>query len=196
MDQNNNKPQLFINFRGQDERLKLLPHLKHHLKGSKVTVFTDEDAIGEPLENLYKYIRRSRIVMVIFSMNYLTSEWCLKELVEIRKCLMTEKVDFAIPIFYNVKASHVKDQTGDFGEKFLALQNKFPESIRKWTKALIFVAKYVGISYDKNGYDLGFYPKLDEKSVSFKKLFISFYFFLAVQLQSWISARGLSKGLT
>lgn len=73
---------------------------------------------------------------------------------------MTERVDYAITIFYNVRASHVKNQTGDFGEKFLALQNKFPESIKKRAKALIYVATYVGLSYDKNGYDLGFYPKL------------------------------------
>ncbi|XP_056862901.1 protein PHLOEM PROTEIN 2-LIKE A8-like [Raphanus sativus] len=102
MGNSKNRPQVFINFRGKDERQKLLPHLKHHLKDRNTNVFTDDDAVGEPLKNLFKHIRRSRIVIVIFSINYLESEWCLDELVEIRKCLETEKIDFAIPIFYKV----------------------------------------------------------------------------------------------
>ncbi|CAH8352095.1 unnamed protein product [Eruca vesicaria subsp. sativa] len=145
-----NRPQVFINFRGKDERQKLMPHLKHHLKDSNVNVFTDDDAIGEPSKNLFKHIRRSRIVVVIFSINYLESEWCLDELVEIKKCLETEKVDFAIPIFYKVKTSHVKKQSGKFGKKFVALQENYRNSrVRRWKKALRFVAKYVGLTYHK-----------------------------------------------
>ncbi|CAH8352100.1 unnamed protein product [Eruca vesicaria subsp. sativa] len=143
-------PPVFINFRGKDERQKLLPHLKHHLKDSNVNVFTDDDAIGEPLKNLFKHIRRSRIVIVIFSVNYLESGWCLDELVEIRKCLETEKIDFAIPIFYKVKTSHVKEQNGKFGKKFVALQKKHRSSrIIKWKKALRYVAKLIGLTYQK-----------------------------------------------
>ncbi|KAL0738845.1 hypothetical protein Bca4012_015055 [Brassica carinata] len=157
--------QVFINFRGKDERQKLLAHLKHHLKDSNVNVFTDDDAIGEPLENLFKHIRRSRIVIVIFSINYLESEWCLDELVEIRKCLETEKIDFAIPIFYKVKTSHVKQQSGKFGEKFLSLQKKHRSSrIIKWKKALRYVAKLIGLTYQKRSSisELDFIKKIVE----------------------------------
>lgn len=150
MGKSKNMPQLFINFRGKDERQKLLPHLKHHLKDSNVNVFTDDDAVGEPLKNLFKHIRRSRIVIVIFSINYMESEWCLDELVEIRKCLETEKIDFAIPIFYKVKTSHVKEQSGKFGKKIVALQKKHRSSrIIKWKKALRYVAKLIGLTYQK-----------------------------------------------
>ncbi|CAA7037453.1 unnamed protein product [Microthlaspi erraticum] len=118
------KPQVFINFRGKDERQKLVPHLKHHLKASnKVRVFTDEDAPGKPLQSLFKHIRDSRIVIVIFSVNYLESDWCLEELDEIRKCLATEKIEYAIPIFYKVRAAH---------------------------KALGVVAETIGLSYHDN----------------------------------------------
>ncbi|KAF8077328.1 hypothetical protein N665_1046s0016 [Sinapis alba] len=150
MGKSKNRPQVFINFRGKDERQKLLPHLKHHLKGSNVNVFTDDDAVGEPLVNLFKHIRRSRIVIVIFSINYLESEWCLDELVEIMKCLETEKLDFAIPIFYKVKTSHVKKQSGEFGKRFVDLQKKHRNSrVNTWKKALRFVATYIGLTYQK-----------------------------------------------
>ncbi|KAL0659625.1 hypothetical protein Bca4012_080210 [Brassica carinata] len=158
-------PQLFINFRGKDERQKLLPHLKHHLKDSNVNVFTDDDAVGEPLKNLFKHIRRSRIVIVIFSINYMESEWCLDELVEIRKCLETEKIDFAIPIFYKVKTSHVKEQSGKFGKKIVALQKKHRSSrIIKWKKALRYVAKLIGLTYQKRSLisELDFIKKIVE----------------------------------
>ncbi|CAH2078171.1 unnamed protein product [Thlaspi arvense] len=143
-----NRPQVFINFRGKDLRLTFVPYLKHHLKQSNVNVFTDADALGEPLKNLLNHIRNSKIVIVIFSISYLESKWCLNELVEIRKCLKSKKLDFVIPIFYKVRASHVKDQTGDFGNKFLDLQKKHPHlRIMRWKRALRFVAKQIGLAY-------------------------------------------------
>ncbi|KAJ0263425.1 Toll-Interleukin-Resistance [Hirschfeldia incana] len=166
MGNSKNMPQVFINFRGKDERQKLLPHLKHHLKDSNVNVFTDDDAIGEPLKNLFRHIRRSRIVIVVFSINYLESEWCLDELVEIRKCLETEKIDFAIPIFYKVKTSHVKKQSGKFGKRFIGLQKKHRSSrIRRWKKALRFVSKSIGLTYKKRSSvsNLDFIKKIAER---------------------------------
>ncbi|ESQ54999.1 hypothetical protein EUTSA_v10026755mg [Eutrema salsugineum] len=143
-----NRPQVFINFRGEDLRLTFVPHLKHHLKESNVNVFTDADAAGEPLKNLFNHIRNSRIVIVIFSISYLESKWCLDELVEIRRCLKSKKLDFVIPIFFKVRASHVKEQSGDFGSKFLALQKKHPRlRIMRWKRALRFVAKQIGLAY-------------------------------------------------
>lgn len=73
-----NKPRVFINFRGKDLRLTFVPHLKYHLKHNNVNVFTDDDLTGKPLENLLKYIKKSRIVIVIFSISYLESKWCAR----------------------------------------------------------------------------------------------------------------------
>lgn len=172
MGTNKNRPQVFINFRGKDERQKLLPHLKHHLKDSNVNVFTDDDAIGEPLENLFKHIRRSRIVIVIFSINYLESEWCLEELVEIRKCLETEKIDFAIPIFYKVKTSHVKQQSGKFGKRFISLQKNHRSSrIKRWKKALRFVSKSIGLTYKKRRCNIG-HDQMIRSFLIFRRLFV------------------------
>ncbi|KAL0727206.1 hypothetical protein Bca4012_023299 [Brassica carinata] len=161
-----NRPQVFINFRGKDVRKKLLPHLKHHLKDRNVNVFTDDDAFGEQVEKIFKYIKRSRIVIVIFSINYLESHWCLDELVEIKKCLECEKLDFAIPIFYKVETSHVKKLSGKFGKKFVALQEKYRKSkVNRWKKALRYVAKSIGLAYEKGSSisELDFIKKIVER---------------------------------
>lgn len=165
---NYNKDQVFISFRGKDERYKFLTHLKQKLIDVNVNVFTDDNDIGKPLENLFKQIRKSRIAIVIFSKNYAESQWCLDELVEIKKCIETETLKAAIPIFYKVKASNVKRQSGKFGRKFTALQNsllgkavdkktrkRVNSRIKRWKKAFKVVTGMIGLSYNKNRYDLG-----------------------------------------
>lgn len=155
MGKRKNRPQVFINFRGKDVRKKLLAHLKHHLKDRNVNLFTDDDAFGEQVEKIFKYIRRSRTVIVIFSINYLESHWCLDELVEIQKCLECKKVDFAIPIFYKVETSDVKKLSGKFGKKFVALQEKHRKSkVKRWKKAVRYVAKSIGLTYEKRRFDI------------------------------------------
>nr|VDD40217.1 unnamed protein product [Brassica oleracea] len=101
------KPQVFISFRGKDERKKLLPHLKHHLEASpsNVRVFTDDDNIAQRLDRLYNHIRNSWLVIVIFSVSYLDSSWCLNELLQIKKCLQTKKIKFVMPIFYRKESA-------------------------------------------------------------------------------------------
>ncbi|CAF2130941.1 unnamed protein product [Brassica napus] len=49
-------------YRGKDLRLTLVPHIKHHLKDSNVNVFTDSNATGERLKDLFNHIKNSRIV--------------------------------------------------------------------------------------------------------------------------------------
>lgn len=150
------KPQVFISFPGKDERKKLLPHLKHHLEASpsNVRVFTDDDITAQQLDRLYNHIRNSWLVIVIFSVSYLESSWCLNELVEIKKCLQTEKIKFVMPIFYKVEAYEVKEQKGEFGAKFQTLEKSCPDKVKKWKKALGFVANYVGLTYQEQRYYL------------------------------------------
>ncbi|XP_022550421.1 protein PHLOEM PROTEIN 2-LIKE A8 isoform X4 [Brassica napus] len=154
--------QVFISFRGKDERCGFLTYLKQRLLESNVNVFIDENAAGEPLENLFGHIRKSRIAIVIVSKNYAESSWCLDELVEIKKCMETEKLNAVIPIFRKVKVSSVRKQSGKFGERFLALQNSLlakevdkkkikhiNSRIKRWKKALEFVTGMIGLTYDK-----------------------------------------------
>ncbi|KAG7541758.1 Toll/interleukin-1 receptor homology (TIR) domain superfamily [Arabidopsis thaliana x Arabidopsis arenosa] len=171
-----NKDQVFISFRGKDERYGFLTHLKQKLIDGNVNVFTDDNVTGQPLQNLFGHIRKSRIVIVIFSKNYAESDWCLDELVEIKKCFETEALKAVIPIFHKVKVSSVKKQSGKFGEKFLALQNsllaeevnkkkikRINSRIKRWKKALKIVTEIAGLTHDKNSPELAFVEKVVEK---------------------------------
>ncbi|EOA15864.1 hypothetical protein CARUB_v10007726mg [Capsella rubella] len=170
------KDQVFISFRGRDERFGFLTHLKQKLIDGNVNVFTDDNVTGQPLQNLFGHIRNSRIAIVIFSENYAESHWCLEELVEIKKCLETEKLSAVIPIFHKVQVSSVREQSGIFGEKFLALQNsllakevtakkirRINSKIKKWRKALEIVTGMAGLTYDNNSPELAFVDKVVEK---------------------------------
>lgn len=163
---NYNKDQVFISFRGKDERNGLLTHLKQKLIDGNVNVFTDDNVTGQPLQNLFRHIQNSRIAIVIFSENYAESHWCLDELVEINKCVETKKLNAVIPIFHKVEVSSVREQSGMFGEKFLSLQNsllakevtrkkikRINSKIKRWKEALEIVTGMSGLTYDNNRYD-------------------------------------------
>ncbi|XP_010433895.1 PREDICTED: protein PHLOEM PROTEIN 2-LIKE A8-like [Camelina sativa] len=173
---NYNKDQVFISFRGKDERNGLLTHLKQKLVDRNVKVFTDDNVTGQRLQNLFGHIRKSRIAIVIFSKSYAESVWCLDELVMIKKCIETEKLNAVIPIFHKVKVSSVKKQSGKFGEKFLALQNSLlaeevnkkkikliNSRIKRWKKALKIVTGIAGLTYDRKSPELAFVEKVVEK---------------------------------
>lgn len=163
-----NNDQVFISFRGKDERYGFLSHLMQKLDDANVNVFTDKDVTGQRLQTLFGQIRKSRIVIVIFSKNYADSDWCLDELVEIRKCFETEALKAVIPIFHKVKVSSVKKQSGKFGERFLALQNSLlakevdkkeikhiNSRIKRWKKALKVVTEIAGLTHRNYRHDLG-----------------------------------------
>ncbi|EOA18423.1 hypothetical protein CARUB_v10006966mg [Capsella rubella] len=173
---NYTKDQVFISFRGKDERNGLLTHLKSKLADGNVNVFTDDNVTGQRLENLFDHIKKSRIAIVIFSKSYAESVWCLDELVMIKKCIETEKLNAVIPIFHKVKVSSVKKQSGKFGEKFLALQKSLlaeevnkkkiksiNSRIKRWKKALKIVTGMAGLTYDRKSPELAFVEKVVEK---------------------------------
>jgi len=61
--------------------------------------------------------------VIVFSINYANSQWCLNELVKIMECHRTIG-QVVLPIFYNVDPSEVRHQKGEFGKAFQSLLNK------------------------------------------------------------------------
>jgi len=146
--------QVFLSFRGKDTRKTFTDHLYTALVQAGIHTFKDERELqrGKNIANeLHKAIEESKIALIVFSRNYASSEWCLNELVGIleRKKTMGLTV---IPVFYDVQPSHIRHQTGSFGEAFsvrekLVFESKEEEDmkIEKWREALGEVADLGGM---------------------------------------------------
>lgn len=102
------KYDVFLNFRGEDTRKSFSSHLYKALYQKRINTFMDDEELrkGNSLSELLKCIKQSRVSIVVFSEDYASSTWCLKELVQILKC-MDEQNQIVIPVFYEVDPSQV-----------------------------------------------------------------------------------------
>ncbi|KAF8117262.1 hypothetical protein N665_0012s0262 [Sinapis alba] len=148
------KPQVFINFRGDELRHRFVNYLKKALVRNGINTYTDSDEQkGHNLKVFFKRIEDSTIALVIFSSMYTESEWCLDELAKMKECMESTNL-VVIPIFYLVAPFTVRNQMGDFGDKFRMLVLKDVDDVRKnmWTEALKSIAENTGIEYDGKRY--------------------------------------------
>ncbi|KAJ0085145.1 hypothetical protein Patl1_07345 [Pistacia atlantica] len=103
------KYDVFLSFRGLDTRKNFTDHLYNGLIQERIKVFKDDKELekGKPIRSeLLNAIEESRIAIVVFSKNYVSSSWCLDELVKIVECKNTMG-QTVIPIFYDVNPSMV-----------------------------------------------------------------------------------------
>ena len=110
----------FISFSGVDVRVTFLSHLLKEFDKKFIIAFKDNE-IERSLSldpELKQAIKDSRIAVVIFSQHYASSSWCLNELLEIVEC-RKECGQMVIPVLYRLDPSHVRKQTGDFGQIFV-----------------------------------------------------------------------------
>ncbi|XP_024042929.1 TMV resistance protein N [Citrus clementina] len=123
----NNKCDVFLSFKGEDTVITLLAiSIQLCLKKSLV------DAI-----------EASSISIIIFSESYASSSWCLDELLRILEC-KTNYGQIVIPVFYRVDPSHVRKQSGNFGDSFSKLEEQFPDRMQTWRIALTEAANPSG----------------------------------------------------
>ncbi|KAL5843293.1 hypothetical protein ACOSQ4_009251 [Xanthoceras sorbifolium] len=132
------KYDLFVSFRGEDIRDSFRSHFCEALSRKKIDFFVD-DKLNRGYEiwpALSKAIEDSRISVVIFSKDYASSKWCLRELVKILECKKTNG-QIVIPVFYQVDPSHVRIQEGSFEDAFVNNHGKVSEDEKqKWRAAL------------------------------------------------------------
>ncbi|KAG7552751.1 Toll/interleukin-1 receptor homology (TIR) domain [Arabidopsis thaliana x Arabidopsis arenosa] len=140
------KHQVYISFRGQDIRKKFSSFLKAALQKSGINVFIDAEDVngGGALKSLLIDIGRSRVALVIFTENYMSSSWCLEELVEIKK-LKDMGMLLVIPIFYEVNPSDMVDD-----QQLVAKWGSTDGRIKKWKEALVSVANITGFISSKH----------------------------------------------
>ncbi|KAB2627207.1 protein suppressor of npr1-1 [Pyrus ussuriensis x Pyrus communis] len=130
------KYDVFLNFRGEDTRKTFIGHLHKALVQNSINTFIDAEELrkGNGLSQLLTAISDSRLSIVVFSQNYASSTWCLKELVQILQC-MDQKKQIVIPIFYEVDPSHVRKIKGSFEEAFSKHEhdpNADMEEVQRW----------------------------------------------------------------
>lgn len=146
---------VFVSFSGKDIRATFLSHLLKELDRKSISAFRDNEIErSKSLDpELKQAIRDSRIALVVFSERYASSSWCLEELMEIMNC-KKELGQLVIPIFYNLKPSHMRKQTGKFGklfEKTCRTRKKTEEEKYQWQQALIDAANILGY-HSRNWY--------------------------------------------
>lgn len=143
-------PQVFLNFRGAELRQSFVAHLEMALIKSGVNVRNDGRMMIRGVENLFQQIEESTIALVIFSKSYTESRWCLDELVKIKELVEEGKL-IAIPIFYEVSPSHVKELDGDFGLNLWNLGNRTSDfdRLKKWKEALDFISSKMGLVFNE-----------------------------------------------
>lgn len=151
---------VFLSFTGVDTRLGFTGNLYKALTDKGIRTFIDDRELQRGKEispSLVKAIEESRIVIPVFSTNYASSSFCLDELVHINECV-NRKGRLVLPVFYGVDPSHVRHQTGSYGEGLDELEGRFQnnmERLQKWKLALNQVANLSGYHFNI-GYPLHF----------------------------------------
>ncbi|KAA3481942.1 TMV resistance protein N-like [Gossypium australe] len=142
------KHQVFLSFRGEDTRLNFTAHLLKALKDSGLNVFFDEDTLekGEPLSPaLSQGIAASNLSIIVLSKDYASSKSCLAEVSNIMDRKHTQK-HIALPIFYHVDPSDVRNLGGSFKTSFEDHESKRPtDEVKQWKTALAEVGTLKGI---------------------------------------------------
>ncbi|KAG5376744.1 hypothetical protein IGI04_041340 [Brassica rapa subsp. trilocularis] len=138
---------VFISFGGHDDytRLGFISHLQAGLKRSGINFYINIENMtkGYDPEELIMNVRESRIALVIFTESYLSSAWCLEELVEINKFTMSLVV---IPIFYKVEPKYVRDgRLVEINNQLVLNWGAKDARIDRWKQALNSVGEMSGI---------------------------------------------------
>ncbi|KAI3745662.1 hypothetical protein L6452_08065 [Arctium lappa] len=137
-----------------------MDHLFKDFRQKGINAFIDdnENLRGEELPpELYKAIEESCFLIVIFSKNFASSSWCLRELTKIleRKRVTEPKHEVRI-VFYDVKPDVVRKQTGSYAEAFIKHEiSKTTEQVAKWKEALRKATDIIGCDLQDfaNGYE-------------------------------------------
>ncbi|GKF40945.1 NB-ARC domains-containing protein, partial [Tanacetum coccineum] len=139
---------VFVSFRGEDIRKSFMDHLFNDFKQKGIHAFRDDRELpkGEEISpHLYKAIEESRFLIVIFSKDYASSSWCLRELVKILRCKQMGKPKHEVQIiFYDVKPDVVRKQTESYAEAFARYQVSNRPEVENWKEALSMAANLSG----------------------------------------------------
>ncbi|XP_010052919.1 TMV resistance protein N-like [Eucalyptus grandis] len=143
--------QVFLSFRGPDTRSGFTDFLYHSLTDAGIRVFRNDEElrVGETIDGLLmQAINNCRIYIPIFSPNYASSLWCLRELSQIvTNTLKSEGNKEILPVFYDVERDDVILNTPLYRGALLNLECKKKlrnEQVDAWRQALMDVRAIKG----------------------------------------------------
>ncbi|XP_039165807.1 TMV resistance protein N-like [Eucalyptus grandis] len=134
------KYDIYLNFRGPDTRYGFADLLYRQLDDARIRVFNDGYDLTPGKEiwpQINGAIERSRISIAIFSRNFASSTFCLKELVQMWECKKINRQTI-IPIFYDVYPDDVALRTGLFRDDLSQLEQRGidPNTMETWKEVL------------------------------------------------------------
>ena len=144
---------VFLSFRGEDTRNNFMSHLYAALVRNQIETYMDEITLerGDELSRaLPEAIQKSKISIIIFSENYASSSWCLRELVQILEC-RRQNNQIVLPIFHKVDTSDIRKQKGSYGEAFAKHEERLEDQmdvVQKWRDALTESAQLSGWAWN------------------------------------------------
>ncbi|KAF8010244.1 hypothetical protein BT93_J1010 [Corymbia citriodora subsp. variegata] len=147
--------EVFLNFRGPDTRLTIADTLYNNMIRAGIRVFKDNEELrfGEEIGGgLLQAINDCRIYIPIFSKNYASSKWCLRELAHIVELSRDDDEKVILPIFWDVDADDVKLKTKLYQKALRKHKSTSGKDLaKKWKKALREVAKIRGRNLKDHG---------------------------------------------
>lgn len=154
---------VFLSFRGEDTRKGFTGHLYYAMEEKGIHTFMDDEKLdkGESIKQLLGCIEKSKIFVPIFSKRFAESRWCLMEVAKMVQCQR-----LMIPVFFDVKPTHVRNQSGPFEAAFESHENNKHQSkktLQEWRDALRTVGEISGyvLETDTDGYaSLSFFLSL------------------------------------
>ncbi|KAF8017288.1 hypothetical protein BT93_H2467 [Corymbia citriodora subsp. variegata] len=94
---------------------------------------------------LLRAIDNSKVYLIIFSRDYVSTAWCLRELVHIVERYRGSSGKVILPVFYDVGAHDVELRTGLYDEALKKHEDRFGcDVVQRWKDALIEVARIKG----------------------------------------------------
>ncbi|KAL3749872.1 hypothetical protein ACJRO7_010921 [Eucalyptus globulus] len=146
--------EVFLSFRGADTRYEFTDHLYRAMVEVGILVFRDDESlpVGQRIGGeLLRAIKNSKIYIPIFSKNYASSHWCLRELAYMVECTskLNENKEI-LPIFLDVEPEDVKLKTDLYSQALAKHQERFSAEVESWKKALNEVDEIKGWNLKKN----------------------------------------------
>ena len=142
----------YYQYLNMDLRTKLMNKFKEKLK-SKLDITRGKKCNFIKKKKQIGLIEESRIAIIVLSINYASSSFCLDELATILDCLKRKRL-LVLPVFYNVDHSQVRMQEGSYGEALVKHEESLKhsmEKLEKWKMALHQVANLSDFKI-KHGY--------------------------------------------